>query len=314
MKTTDSDYAVLTGVGTGLAIKGGTAVYNNRQAKSAARYNSFDELVNDYSKVKRGDIILFQGTFADEKIHPVMVIEDKGVESKFIELHPERQHGMISEGKVKDLLRYQSHDEKGFNPVKAARSISGAYRDPYHNASKLDNILNTVYANKHTYKYNPLKFEFNLAECGSGTCVTFVDALVRGSSDTIKPKTILPSDIVKRMDTVVKGRVNIKPSPSLLLTVPAAAGIKLMTDKNDTHKALGTGLAVGAGAGLLYKPVRTATNLSGGFASHAVGTQFAKDFKKLHLSDLETRTLGAAAIGSLATGGYLLAKKLNERN
>lgn len=278
-----SDVILPAGITGGtIALTKGTASHIKDNSDAKLDYKNFDEVLKDYSGVKKGDVVFFQGSFMQGKVHPIVITKANGPESEYVEFAPRSYSDgptNIKRGVLKDKLKKMTHTNlNGPDDVyysEFSRRLGGIYRGEKFNEAAFDKAMDVVKNNEEHYKYSPLELNFDLCK-GKGTCVNFADRLMRESGAKPQGETaFLPHRIPEGMTEVVaprhvwKSKIN---STSLGVTGLGAGTLyKGVRDDNTTEKVVGTGLMAGGAAIQISDKANLATNAATGFASDALG-------------------------------------------
>lgn len=266
-----------TGIGAGVAAVGVTKGIQQLKKKGIP-YKDFQSVLHEYKDIKKGDVLFFQDAIMQGPVHPIMVLDNKGTKSKYIEFAPpifRGNKGTYRKGVVEDMLKMRTHVGEKFTPHLSS-SLGGIYRDKFLDPTKLDKVIAQADKHKDTFKYSPLSKTFDTSKiCAKGTCVNFIDDIDRKSSSLPRNREFLPEGLRNALSEVKGPRYNLKTRVSALGVGLAAGGVPMlgkgMKDK-DTRKKIIGGTAIAAGVGLsASKSLRGLTNLGTGVASNMAG-------------------------------------------
>ena len=256
------------------AVAAGKAIdYSRQQFTHAQHYKNFDDIVKDYNQAKKGDVVFFSESIGQGKVHPVVITHHVKGEPHFLEF------GIfnLNSGKLKDRLHAHTHVNNKFKAENAS-SLAGIYRNPNFDEAKFDAYIAKLPKN---LKYNPLKIKQKAINCEGGTCVTFMDDVIRSSSKSgRKGFHFLPENLAKSLTEVLPPVKNYKRlTSSVGLGLAGYGAAKLYNAKNTNDKIVG-GTALAAGAVAQLPGVKEITNFGTGALTNATGAMIVDKSKR----------------------------------
>lgn len=237
------------------------------------QYRNFDEVIKDYSNVKKGDVVFFSDSIGSGKVHPVVITKIVDNEPHFTEFGIYN----LNSGKLRDRLHAHSHINGKFDS-ESTKSLSGVYRNPNFDEAAFTKYLEKLPKN---LKYNPFKIKQKAMECGGGTCVTFMDDLIRNSSTPgRKGFHFLPEQLAKSLTEVVKPVRNYnRTTSSIGLGLAGYGASKLYNAKKNNDKIVG-GSALAAGLVAQAPGIKEVSNFATGALTNATGVTVLRKAEK----------------------------------
>ena len=298
-------------IGATSAIAVGKAIdYSRQQLTPAQHYKTFDDVLKDYSQARKGDVVFFSESIGQGKVHPVVITHHVKGEPHFLEF------GIfnLNSGKLKDRLHAHTHINNKFK-AENTTSLAGIYRNPAFDEAAFDAYIAKL---PKSLKYNPLKIKQKAINCEGGTCVTFMDDVIRNSSKSEhKAFHFLPENLAKSLTEVLPPVKNYKRlTSSVGLGLAGYGATKLYNSKNTDDKIIG-GSALVAGAAAQLPGIKEITNFGTGALTNATGAAIVEKSQRFLKGNIKgiinrhnvKKSIGTAAL--LASGA--LAKYVYDK-